>query len=197
MKEYNLSELQTNSLRWSGRYPYIFNGVPAKTAEASSYDSLKAHAQAKGKTSLLGTPIFLPCTLKFEDENDPLELELQGEPMIVFRMNKTIIKTAIDGKQGTFKELYSQDDYGITLRGFLFNNEANEYPEQAVRDFRTILEKQKHIKIINALARIFGVTYIAVENAEVTCVEGAQNYVAYQINALSDQLFDIKLKQKK
>jgi hypothetical protein len=197
MKEYNLGALQSESLRWTAHYPYMLNQPPAKTAQGSNYDTLQAHAKANGKTSLLGTPIFLPCTLKYEDEFDTLEVELQGEPMIVFRLNKTIVKTAIDSKQGSFKELYSQDDYGISIKGFLFNNEANEYPEKAVRDLRNILEKQKHLRITNALARIFGVTYIAVESAEVNCIEGAQNYIAYQVNAVSDQLFDIKLKQKK
>lgn len=197
MKEYNLSTLQGKSLQWTAHYPYIFNQAPAKTAQGSDYDKLQAHAKVNGKTSLIGTPVFLPCTLKYEDEFDALEVELQGEPMIVFRMNKTIVKTAIDSKLGTFKELYSQEDYGITIKGFLFNKDANEYPEKDVRDLRNILEKQKHLRITNALARIFGVTYIAVESAEVNCIEGAQNYVAYQINALSDQLFNIKLKQKK
>lgn len=197
MTEYNLSVLQDRSLQWTRNYPYIFNQSPAKTAQADNYDTLKARAKAEGTTSLLGTPIFLPTTLKYEDEYDTLEVKLQGEPMVQVRMNKTIVKTAIDGKSGTFKELYSHDDYGITFRGFLFNEKENKHPEQLMRELRNILDKQKHIRVINDFLKIFGITYIAVESADVNLIEGAQNYVAYQISAVSDMLHDIKLKQKK
>lgn len=197
MVEFTFKDLQSNAEGGSRFAPYFFNGVPAKTAEGEKYQNLEQHVAKKGKTSLLGTPIFMPCALEFQDKNDSVKLDLYGEPLIQVTMNKTIIKTPIDGKKGTFKELYSMNDYAVIIRGYIMNDDGNDYPEAEVRKLRTMLERPKHLRVVNELCRIFGISYIAVESADFPAVEGAQNYQPFQINALSDALFDIKLKQKK
>ena len=59
---------------------------------------------------------------------------LPNEPIVEINGSKTIIKTPIDGQDGTFKELYSKNDWDITIRGIAVNEdeESDDYPEEIV-----------------------------------------------------------------
>lgn len=153
------------------------------------YDRLDTLAATKGKPGLYGSVIALPCTLG--------DMELPGEPLISLALSRTIIKTPIDGNDGTFKELYSNGDYQVTIRGVLVSHEDPEnYPEDLVRQLRTVVETNKHVAITNALTTLFNIKFVAIEEVNWPDMAGQIGAQYYEIRCTSDKEFALKVREQ-
>jgi hypothetical protein len=183
-REINILEVYRNVFGYIGQ-PY-FTANPKSYVPLINLDKNEAVDITERQYSLLGTPIFLPCKLE--------GIELPNEPIIQISGSKTIIKTQIDGQDGTFKELYSLNDYQVTIRGVVTNEENDDYPEDIIRKIRTICELKKSVTIINALTSLFDINKIAIESFSFPAVEGQISMQAYEINASSDRDFELKIK---
>lgn len=130
--------------------------------------------------ALNGVPLFMPCQLD--------GVQLPNEPIIEISGGKRMVTTPIDGNDGTFKELYSIDDYKITIRGVCVQTDgSNEYPEQQVRQLHELYKQKKELRIMNALATIFGIEYISIQDMQLPAIEGVTGAQPYIISALSDK----------
>lgn len=142
---------------------------------------------------------YMPTKLQISAPGEAEELyQLPNEPLIAISGSKTIVKTGIDGIKGTFKEGFSIDDYSITIRGIAINEdrESEEYPQEIVRKIRRIAELQGSLKVVNDLLSMFGITRLVIETCEFPDFPGAPSVQPYILNCLSDQEFDLELKQR-
>lgn len=159
-----------------------------KVPEPVKKDAIATYDFTPQETSLLGTPIFLPCTIE--------NVRLQNEPIISLGFSKTLIKTPIDSNDGTFKELFAMNDWAISIRGIIVNEEEDDLPEDDLRKLRGLIERKTHLKVTNRLLNLFGINYLAIENGSVPAEVGAQSWQPYEFNCLSDKVFDLELKKK-
>ncbi len=150
---------------------------------ADNYNQMGRQQKEAQRNSLLGTPIFFPCKLD--------DVELPNEPLIEISGSKSIVRTAIDGMDGTFKELYALNDYVITIRGIAISDD-DSYPEAFIRDLKNLFEKKKEIRIVNDLTGYFRINNIVIESMSLPSVEGAQSFQPYQLNCYSDKKIDLK-----
>jgi hypothetical protein len=121
---------------------------------------------------------------------------LPNEPLIGISCSKNIIKTAIDGMDGTFKELYSMNDYTITIKGIAVDEEnPDRYPQVAINRIREICEKRKSVEIINPLTTYFNIGLIAIESWDIPEVQGAFGMQPYTITGVSDKEYQLILKK--
>lgn len=138
-------------------------------------------------TGVLGAPIHLPCTLG--------DMRLPNEPLIELSAQKRIVMTDIDGQDGSFKELYSNGDMRLVIRGVcVYDDRPDEYPEDQVRALRNVLETRKHVPITNRLTAMWNVEFVAVESYSFPAVPGELGMQAYEIIALSDREFALSLR---
>lgn len=157
----------------------------SRTVEASkNYSRVSGTIPVRDYTNegenLVGVPMFLPCTLD--------GWTLPSEPIIDISGGKTLEKTQIDGQDGTFKELFSKNDYIITIRGILCQEDGtSNYPKDLVRRMREICENVKNIPISCSLTSLFGVNKIVIETFSFPAVEGFQDMQPFQLNCLSDK----------
>ena len=77
-----------------------------KVDDASPFSSLEAKSFKSERTSMLGTPLFMPCSID--------DFELPNEPLIEISGGKSIVKTQVDGMEGTFKELSEMKDEWVS-----------------------------------------------------------------------------------
>lgn len=160
-----------------------------KVVVPNGYERLDTLLATKGREGIYGSVIALPCSLD--------DVALPGEPLISISQSKNIIKTAIDGNDGTFKELYSNGDYQITIRGVATNpDDPENYPADLVRQLRTIAETRKHVKITNDITTLFNIMHVAIEDVmwpdEVGQI-GAQYFV---FRCSSDKEFTLKFRER-
>lgn len=167
-----------------GYYP-TYKPIEVKPGEARSPIEMKQVFEEE--KSFLGTALIIPVTLN--------DWRLPNEPLIQITGSKEIAETKFDGQDGTFKELYSLNDYIITIKGFAINDDdPDSFPEDIVRKLRSVCEVKNSVKIVNKLTNIFRIEWLSIKNFEFVEYEGSAGIQPYQITGSSDREFDLELK---
>jgi hypothetical protein len=154
--------------------------IARKVQASEGYSSLGIKEYNNEIENYQGVPMFLPCYL------DGWLLPI--EPILDITGGKTIVKTQIDSQDGTFKEMFSKNDYAITIRGILSSQDGTDnYPKDLVRRLRRICESTSNIPISCSLTTLFGIDRIVIESYSLPAVEGFQSLQPYQLNCFSDK----------
>lgn len=149
-------------------------------------DDLEANDSIEHKT-VFGSEMWdnLVLRYKYADREKPTEITIDMVLMDV-SMTKNIIKTSIQGMNGTVKEYISDGDYIINIKGALFG-ESNEYPEDTVLDLLDMLKQHESIEVDSIFLSHFNIDEIVVENYKLEAKEGQKNVQFFEINAVSDK----------
>jgi len=101
------------------------------------------------------------------------------------------------GSVGTVKEFIQQDDFSITIRGFLINNASQDYPDQLLSDLWQVLNAGMTLGITSNVFNLLDIHNIVITDARFPGVEGYMNMQPFEIDCLSDypQLLQIKSTQ--
>lgn len=139
------------------------------------------------KTSYLGTPVVGEVVLKSDDDN--LEIELQTVLTDV-TMTKNIVKTDLQGYDGTIKEYISDGDYQVTIRGMLVSEE-NEYPQSQVSLLHQLCLLKKEIVVESEFLQLFGIYNLVIESYNFPQQEAIVNAQLFELNCVSDKPIEL------
>ena len=129
----------------------------------------------------------------------PVYLDDYELPYPVIRINgrKNIVKTPLTQRRGTFKQYINIDDYQIIIRGLIISKN-NEFPEEEVKQLRTLFEKPKALSIISPITDIFlntqerqGFDKIVIEDFDFPETVGITNVRGYELRCYSDEPFNL------
>lgn len=104
-----------------------------------------------------GIEIWLPTkfyNLPFKGSNNSYELQLPFA-IVSIQGKSNIVKTTVSERKGTVKELYSIDDYLITVKGFFIDKKTRTWPEDDIYLLKQLHESGKAFNIDNALVSPF------------------------------------------
>ena len=143
------------------------------------------------RTNARGIPMVLPLRFQLEESGSeewlfPLEpmISLNGQNILTRRhVSKGTIK-------GSIKERWTQDDYTVRIEGLLMGEDGN-YPEEDVSRLRAFCEAG-HVKALNPLLEIFGISQLAIESWDIPFTSGTANQ-NYSIQAYSDDIYKLLL----
>jgi hypothetical protein len=146
----------------------------------------------------LGTEVWLPVRLSLFGAD---ELEM---PYSVVRATckKHIVSTPLAERQGTVKELYSADDWQITVKGFLIAKNGNPWPEADIEKLNRFFRLQEALVIKNPLTDILLENQsrpeeqcrVVMESLELMEVEGGRTRVqGFSMKLLSDSVFTLEV----
>lgn len=147
-------------------------------------------------TEFMGQEIWLP--VKFVDlptsVNGGRELLL---PYSVIKISgkKTIVKTALPERRGTVKELFSIDDYSISIKGFLIDDKRI-WPEEQLRVLKDLVETNEAVHLDNALTNVFldKDTRVVIEDFDLPEVEGGRKHIRpFSMKLESDSVFTLEI----
>jgi len=148
--------------------------------------------------SYLGTPVIdrleFPQGAYTDLDGNTITYPAIVVDTVVFEVSKprNIIKTAIQGRNGTVKEYVSDGDYQISCRG-LISNRQNVFPLNDVRDLRTIFEVPQQIPIVSLfLNDVFEIFDVVIEDYTIPQVEGKRNEIPFSFTASSDVPLDLE-----
>lgn len=113
--------------------------------------------------------------------------------LISVQMNKNIITTPIQGRNGTIKEYISDGDYHINIKG-VFTDTNGVYPEEEVRLLKKICDVPSSIAVVSAWLQQFDINNIVIESFSFPQKEGFYNTQLFEINALSDLPVELFIK---
>ncbi len=153
--------------------------------------------EAVGK-SQLGTPVF--SNIEFLSEKYETQPGLVTDtPNMIFdailanvNQPKNIIKTAIDGKDGTVKEYIGKGDYEIQISGII-TGKNGIYPADEVARLKQITDAPVAIGVASRYLNNIGVNLIVIEEVNWIQEAGSYSYQAFTITAISDIPQEIRL----
>lgn len=142
--------------------------------------------QGSEMLSALGTPVF--CDLKLKGEADPDTEYIQLLWVLVdVDLVNNIVKTKIQGRNGTDKEYISRDDYVVRIRGAISNTFGREYPKEAVAQLNEVCQRGRNLDVVSEYLQIFKINSVVVERASFKQQEGRVNIQTFDIECLSDE----------
>ena len=120
------------------------------------------------------------------------QYQLPDTTLIDSSMQKNIVVTSIQGRNGTVKELISNSDYRVRMRGTLAGN-GQEYPYEAVAKMKELAGLPAAFPVSGWLFEVLGISYLVVESLEFPTVAGQGNTQGFVLNCISDNVPDIQL----
>lgn len=143
------------------------------------------------RTNATGVPMVLPLRFQLE-ESGAQEWLFPMEPMISVNGQNILVRRNVSkGKiRGSIKERWTQDDYSVRIEGILMGMDG-KYPEAYVAKLRSFCEAG-HVKALNPLLEIFGISQLAIESWDIPFTSGTINQ-NYTIQAYSDDIYKLLL----
>jgi hypothetical protein len=143
------------------------------------------------RTNATGVPMVLPLRFQLE-ESGAQEWLFPMEPMISVNGQNILVRRNVSkGKiRGSIKERWTQDDYSVRIEGILMGLDG-KYPEADVAKLRSFCEAG-HVKALNPLLEIFGISQLAIESWDIPFTSGTINQ-NYTIQAYSDDIYKLLL----
>lgn len=143
------------------------------------------------RTNATGVPMVLPLRFQLE-ESGAQEWLFPMEPMISVNGQNILVRRNVSkGKiRGSIKERWTQDDYSVRIEGILMDMDG-KYPEADVAKLRSFCEAG-HVKALNPLLEIFGISQLAIESWDIPFTSGTINQ-NYTIQAYSDDIYKLLL----
>ena len=143
------------------------------------------------RTNATGVPMILPLRFQLE-ESGAQEWLFPMEPMISVNGQNILVRRNVSkGKiRGSIKERWTQDDYSVRIEGILMGMDG-KYPEADVAKLRSFCEAG-HVKALNPLLEIFGISQLAIESWDIPFTSGTINQ-NYTIQAYSDDIYKLLL----
>ena len=125
-----------------------------------------------------------------------------NECLISLNMEKNIVTTALQGRNGTIKEYISDGDYNITIDAGISNYTIDQegghnidYPIDAVAELKNILSLPETLEVQSDFLEIFGIKSAVVKSFDLQ-QETHSNRQSINIQMLSDEPYEIRLKEE-
>lgn len=143
------------------------------------------------RTNANGMPMVLPLRFQLEEAGSE-EWLFPLEPMISLNGQNMLVRRNVSkGKvRGSIKERWTQDDYSVRIEGILMSTDGS-YPDADVAKLRTFCEAG-HVKALNPLLEIFGISQLAISSWDIPFTSGTANQ-NYTIQAYSDDIYKLLL----
>lgn len=146
----------------------------------------------KAPLSMLGTPVFADLILR--NKSGVVGLQFLWV-LLEVNMQKLIVKTAVQGRNGTVKEYVSDGDYQVTIRGGLFSPFSYAYPKDDVLTLLQLLQLSEPLDVVSEyLNSLFNISCLVVEDYSFSQKEGVQNVQLFEIKTVSDMPIALKRK---
>jgi len=188
---------------------YNLNNVAVINAKQNNPYEGKPELQVKNVpdlpigTSSLGTPIYSNLILK----PVPIYTDFTGKTIypsgqdivlntciITIDQPIRIVKTEIQGRDGTVKEYIGKDDAKITINGIITGSNGI-YPKLDVYFLKTWLDAPVSKQITAWWLDNLGISQIVIDSYSFPQVEGGYSYQMFSISAISDNPVELKISQ--
>jgi len=195
IRAFNLKNVHVPDARDNKYNPNTINSNPANSAD------IKLNTpQNQYNENLLGTPIFADLTLNGGTYYDNLLKKDVTFPTIRFAtvimtvdFVARIIKTEIQGRDGSVPEYIGQDDAKIAIQGVIAGYNGH-YPQNEV-NLLNLWRKAPVAKAVTStfLNQTLGINSIIVEDCSFPQVAGGYSYQTFTMNCFSTRPVELKI----
>lgn len=163
------------------------------TKEITGYDNFEIlesdELGSSPRAHFEGVPIWMPVELRTKDRS--LEDLLLDTAIVSIQQARNIVKTPIQGRDGTVKEYISDGDYQISVNGILASNSLR-YPKSYVVELVEFMKLKQSIEVVSPLLNTIGVYELVVEDWSLPHTEYV-NCQSYSFSAVSEKPIELIL----
>jgi len=140
-----------------------------------------------------GVPTLTSLAFRYKNE-----IVFLAECVLTVNMEKNIVITPLQGKDGTVKEYISDGDYQITVDAAVSSydtpgyEDRTAYPIEQIKELIKLLKVKDGLQIQSDFLTLFGITSVVVKSYGMV-QETHSNRQSFQLQLLSDTPFEIKL----
>lgn len=149
--------------------------------------------------SSLGTPVYTNITF----QAGTYETTMPGKTvsygpvtyeaiLITVSQAKKIIKTEIQGRDGTVKEYIGMDDYQVQINGIITGKNGH-FPKDEVAALKKVLDAPVPLEIACTYLETLDIHSLVVDQYEIGQQEGGYSYQTFSIACLSDVPQELRL----
>ena len=191
----NLALHVTNALGYAQPMVLPFRDIVVVSGKQINVSRNPAiEAKAREGLANLGDNFF-QCPLSFDI--DGVEWRLPVDPLISVNgknviKRRYVSKAGKDGRRGSVKECWSQDDYDITIAGVLIA-EDNASLIEMLNNLQKVCQKAEAVSVYCEFlnnANTFGIQKIAIESYDFPFTKGMENQ-SFTIKAYSDDSYEL------
>lgn len=159
--------------------------------------SMSDNADMAEPQTMLGVPHACPLMVRGANESEwwqlPIEpvITISGKNIVVKRQVLKVGNTTGD-RRGTVKELWSQDDYEVSISGIFIANKDSLLPEDDIRRLRAYCEAREPLYVLSDLFTLFNIDRIVIEEYQFPFTKGMANQM-FSIRGSSDNYDDKQL----
>ena len=156
--------------------------------------------------SALGTPVYSQVTFgtKAGQKENITYLSIDGThnvviPIITFQsilvscvFPRNIVKTEIQGRDGTIKEYIGEGDAQISFRGVI-TGKNGQRPTTEINDFMNLIKCPILVPVISDYLNSMGINNIVFDERSFEQEEGGYSYQGFSVNAISDSYVELHI----
>lgn len=153
------------------------------TTELSDYSGYSKESHFSG------LPIYMPLVLQsVKPGGEDMVLD---SALIALSQSKVIVKTPLEGRDGTVKEYINNGDHDINVTGLLCNKGPG-YPKELVAELKTFLDAKKPIKVIHTVLNMMGINEVVIESWSLPHTPFT-NGQTYKFKAVSEKAVELTI----
>ena len=146
--------------------------------------------------STLGTPVVIDLTFQsvtFTQNRQVTTDQVRVETVLCTVSRPTIIvKTQIQGRNGTVKEYISKDDFQVSINGII-TGQNGQYPEAEALAVQRMAEAPVSIPVVSRFLNGMGIYNIVVTDYSMPQNAGGISRQDFSINAISDEPLELQI----
>lgn len=173
--------------------PAYFTKGDAQTVQLPDYQAQVAPEPVSEIKSPIGGYLYDAFSVEYEDANVAKVYQMPVPTVAELSRAKNIIRTALQGRNGTVKEYISMGDWQIILRGFIINYDQDLYPEVAVSQLNQVFELNRSVVLNSRQLSLVGIRQVVVEDIRFPSLEGYSNVQPFELQLLSDDDYNLLL----
>ena len=149
--------------------------------------------------TLLGTPVFADLTLMGGQYTNNITGEVVTFPeiklatvLLTVNFATRIVKTEIQGRDGTVKEYIGQDDAKVTVQGIVtgWNGHYPAYEVNLLNEWRRAPVSKS---VVSAYLQNLGIKNLVVESFDLPQIAGGYSYQTFSMSCISDAPVELKI----
>lgn len=188
-------------------YPGVAQAAQQDTPELS-YPGVTVVEQEQLATSAIGTPIWMPVTLKgqryqkHDREGRVVEvamsdLRLPVATVVEMARQKTLTKTAVVAASASVKEIYAMEDWQVRISGFVIDEANHPQGAKSIEQMQQRLlewfDLADSVEVEGELFAVRGIQRLVLKDISFNPFPGMPRKIGYQITAESDDPLELIL----
>lgn len=188
---------------------FITTGIGIQLLKPKLFDVDSVPNEDNDRMSYLGTPVFSNLEIpagqykNLQGETIPFDGIRIDTVLFDVTIEKNIVRTPINGRDGTVKQFISLGDYAISCQGIIIGEsdavnagfdvtETNLVPESEIRKLNEIMKVPQSIEVYSEFLDFFDVSTVVIEGANFQQREGFRDSVYFSCGMLSDAPIELK-----